>query len=122
MNKYSLALRVNNDVNARVSYRYDSEAYGKPDFWEPAATFGDCEDYALEKRRLLLASGWPSESLGLVVCYINEQCHCCLWVGTDKGSFILDNNYADPMPPDTLPFKWESMLCDGEWRQLLGWR
>ena len=39
---------------------------------------------------------------------------------TDKGSFILDNNYVFPVKPNELPYKWESMLCDGVWQQLHG--
>lgn len=117
----SIADRINRDVNARVSYRYDKDAYGEIEYWEPAGTFGDCEDYALEKRRILLASGWPADSLGLVVCRYAGGGHCCLWVDTDQGSYILDNNYEALMPPDLLPFDWEAMLCNGVWRALLGW-
>ena len=88
---------------------------------EAIGKFGDCEDYALAKRNALLNAGWPKDKLGLCVCYTQSgEGHCCLWVDTDKGSFILDNNYAFPMKPSELPYKWESMLCNGEWVQLNG--
>ena len=99
----------------------DSEQFGLPEFWVEAGTFGDCEDYALLKRKLLLEQGWPQDKIGLCVCYMpTGEGHCVLWVETDKGSFILDNNYALPVKPSELPYKWESMLCDGVWQQLQG--
>ena len=66
--------------------------------------YGDCEDYALAKRSALLQAGWPKDKLGLCVCYTQSgEGHCVLWVDTDKGSFILDNNYDFPMKPSELP-------------------
>ena len=120
-NSYKLAERINSDVNARVTYKSDLEQFDTPEFWEMAGKFGDCEDYALAKRNALLQAGWDKDKLGLCVCYTQSgEGHCCLWVDTDKGSFILDNNYDFPVKPSELPYKWESMLCDGVWRQLHG--
>ena len=121
LNSYSIAERINRDVNARVTYKSDLEQFDTPEFWEMAGKYGDCEDYALAKRSALLRAGWPKDKLGLCVCYTQSgEGHCVLWVDTDKGSFILDNNYAFPMKPSELPYKWESMLCNGEWVQLNG--
>ena len=121
MNSYSIAERINSDVNASVTYKSDLEQFDTPEFWALAGKFGDCEDYALAKRNALLNAGWPKDKLGLCVCYTQlGEGHCCLWVETDKGSFILDNNYAFPVKPSELPYKWESMLCDGVWQQLHG--
>ena len=120
-NSYKLAERINSDVNASVTYKTDLEQFDTPEFWAMAGKFGDCEDYALLKRKLLLEQGWPQDKIGLCVCYMPDgQGHCVLWVDTDKGSFILDNNYAFPVKPSELPYKWESMLCDGVWQQLHG--
>lgn len=121
MNSYATAERVNSDVNSQVQYKTDFYQYGTPEFWTVANKFGDCEDYALAKRTALLQAGWPKDKLGLCVCYTaaNEG-HCVLWVDTDKGSFILDNNYDFPIKPSELPYRWESMLCDGVWQQLHG--
>lgn len=120
-NSYKLAERINSDVNARVMYKSDLEQFDTPEFWVKAGQYGDCEDYALAKREALLQAGWPKDKLGLCVCYTQlGEGHCVLWVDTDKGSFILDNNYAFPVKPSELPYKWESMLCDGVWQQLHG--
>ena len=121
MNNYNTAQRINAQVNASVTYKTDLAQFEVPEFWQEAGKFGDCEDYALAKRSALLHTGWPKDKLGLCVCYTQSgEGHCVLWVETDKGSFILDNNYAFPVKPSELPYKWESMLCDGVWRQLHG--
>jgi len=121
VNSYGVAERINSDVNASVAYKSDLEQFDTPEFWAMAGKFGDCEDYALLKRNALLNAGWPKDKLGLCVCYTQlGEGHCVLWVDTDKGSFILDNNYAFPVKPSELPYKWESMLCDGVWQQLHG--
>jgi len=121
LNSYSIAASINSTVNARVGYKTDLEQYSTPEHWCLPTNFGDCEDYALLKRKVLLEQGWPKDKLGLCVCYTQlGEGHCVLWVETDKGSFILDNNYALPVKPSELPYKWESMLCDGVWQQLHG--
>ena len=122
MNNYNTAQRINAQVNASVTYKTDLEQYSTPEHWCLPTNFGDCEDYALLKRKVLLEQGWPNDKLGLCVCYMPDgQGHCVLWVDTDKGSFILDNNYAFPVKPSELPYKWESMLCNGKWLKLLAW-
>ena len=123
MNKYSVAESVQLRVNFDTEYRTDLIQYCVPEFWVKAGRYGDCEDYALLKRKLLLEQGWPSDKLGLCVCYMpTGEGHCVLWVETDKGSFILDNNYNYPISPVDLPYKWESMLCGGKWLKLLAWQ
>lgn len=122
VNSYSIAERINSQVNESVQYKTDLAQYATPEFWKEAGTFGDCEDYALLKRKLLLGHGWPSDKMGLCICYLpTGEGHCVLWVDTDKGSFILDNNYNWPVSPIDLPYVWESMLCNGKWLKLLVW-
>ena len=120
-NSYDLVEAIHGKVNSNTEYRTDLKQYGIPEVWTVAGKYGDCEDYALTKRTALLNAGWSKDKLGLCVCYTaSNEGHCVLWVDTDKGSFILDNNYAFPMKPSELPYKWESMLCNGEWVQLNG--
>jgi predicted transglutaminase-like cysteine proteinase len=63
VNSYSVAERINSQVNASVKYKTDLEQYSTPDFWVEAGTLGDCEDYALLKRQVLLKSSFFWESL-----------------------------------------------------------
>jgi predicted transglutaminase-like cysteine proteinase len=53
---------------------------------------GDCEDYVLLKRRMLMQAGWPREALLITVVRDKKgDGHAVLTVKTDKGEFILDN-------------------------------
>lgn len=122
MNSYSLAERINSQVNESVQYKTDLEQYSKPEFWVEADTFGDCEDYALLKRAYLLEQGFERKNLHLACCLCENNLgyHCVLLANTDKGWFVLDNRYTWPMTPKALPYKWDKALdeVDGKWYEL----
>ncbi|MER8520738.1 MULTISPECIES: transglutaminase-like cysteine peptidase [unclassified Mesorhizobium] len=84
---------VNLTVNNNVKPMSDLDQYGQDEFWAyPDSGFGDCEDYALEKRRRLINSGIPvSDLLMTVVRKPDGEGHAVLTVRTDTGDFILDN-------------------------------
>ena len=84
---------INNDVNASVTPLTDMEMWGQEEVWSyPANGDGDCEDYALEKRRRLMQVGVPAGDLLLtVVRQPNGDGHAVLTVRTSLGDFILDN-------------------------------
>jgi len=120
-NSYSVAERVNSDVNASVTYKTDLEQYDKPDFWVETGTFGDCEDYALRKRELLLNTGFARKDLHLACCWTETgDYHCVLLCNTSNEWFVLDNRYTWPMTPKSLPYKWDKALdeVDGKWYAL----
>ena len=80
---------VNNKINHTVRYKAET---GKHDFWHPATTVGDCEDYVLAKRLLLIAADWPVEDLDVLVLQDNQHTfgHAVLHVkSVDK---TLDNS------------------------------
>lgn len=90
---WNLIVAVNSAVNRRVKPMNDLELYGKDEVWAyPDKDVGDCEDYVLEKRRLLAAEGVPlSDLLITVVRKPDGEGHAVLTVRTDRGDFILDN-------------------------------
>jgi len=120
---YSLASRINSDVNASVTYKTDLEQYSTPEFWKEAGAFGDCEDYALLKRALLKEQGFDEDKIHIATCWINVKAddtgHCVLIVETDKGQFILDNNLKDPVPLnfEAVGYKyiWNIIERGGKW-------
>src|SRR2546421_256375 len=58
--------------------------------------YGDCEDYALLKRRLLTQAGWPRQALLMTVVRDKRgDGHAVLTVKSDKGEFVLDNQNED---------------------------
>jgi predicted transglutaminase-like cysteine proteinase len=85
--------RVNLWVNGHIKPMTDLEHYGVIEKWTyPEDGYGDCEDYVLLKRRMLMESGWPREALLVTVVRDRHgDGHAVLTVKTDKGELILDN-------------------------------
>jgi predicted transglutaminase-like cysteine proteinase len=85
--------RINKWVNDNVTPMTDLEHWGVVEKWSyPDDGYGDCEDYVLLKRRMLMEAGWPRAALLVtVVREKNGNGHAVLTVKTDKGEFILDN-------------------------------
>ncbi len=50
---------VNKTVNTSIRPETDQELFGKPEVWAYPTTAGDCEDFVLLKRRMLIDKGWP---------------------------------------------------------------
>lgn len=92
---------VNRQVNTSIRPRTDIEHWGVVDRWDlPEDGFGDCEDYQLLKRKILVEQhGLPRRALRLTVV-IDEQGegHAVLTVRTDGGDLILDNKRSGIMP------------------------
>ena len=83
---------VNLSVNDSIKPMNDFDIYGKDEVWAYPDGFGDCEDYVLEKRRILMDSGIPLSNLLItVVRKPDGEGHAVLTVRTDKGDFVLDN-------------------------------
>jgi predicted transglutaminase-like cysteine proteinase len=89
--------RVNLWVNSHVKPMTDMDHWGVVERWNyPDDGYGDCEDYVLAKRRMLIKAGWPREALLItVVRDRNNDGHAVLTVKTDKGEYILDNQTDD---------------------------
>src|SRR5690606_18177484 len=70
----------------------DLELFGQEEVWAYPETEGDCEDFVLLKRRLLMQRGWPAGALLItVVRQTNGDGHAVLTVLTDSGDLVLDN-------------------------------
>ena len=92
--------RVNRFVNDRIKPMTDLEHYSVVEKWTyPEDGFGDCEDYVLLKRRMLMQLGWPREALLITVVRDKKgDGHAVLTVRTDKGELILDNQVSEILP------------------------
>jgi predicted transglutaminase-like cysteine proteinase len=83
---------VNDLVNRDIRPATDREAWGREEWWDYPTVAGDCEDYALLKRRDLIQLGWPVGALLLTVLrQSNGDGHAVLTVLTGRGDLILDN-------------------------------
>jgi len=87
---------VNRIVNRAIKPMTDLEIYGVTEYWTIPTDRGDCEDYALLKRQILMSRGWPASSL-LVTVVRDErgEGHAVLTARTAQGDFILDNKVED---------------------------
>ena len=86
-------LRVNRWVNESIKPMTDMDHWGVIEKWSlPTDGYGDCEDYVLLKRKMLIDFGWPRAALLITVVRDKKgEGHAVLTVKTDKGEFILDN-------------------------------
>lgn len=100
--------RVNRTVNRSIQPLADKEHFDAIDQWDyPADGKGDCEDYALQKRRLLIEEGFPAEALLMtVVKEANGDGHSVLTVKTDRGEYVLDNLTDRVKSWDATPYRF----------------
>lgn len=96
---------VNRQVNARIAPATDMELYGVEEYWTLPTDRGDCEDYALLKRHLLLAAGWPPGALVMTVVRDEHgEGHAVLTARLSTGDFVLDNKRDDILLWSRTPY------------------
>jgi predicted transglutaminase-like cysteine proteinase len=91
---------INQRVNSSIKAVTDADHWGVVDVWSfPDDGRGDCEDFQLLKRRLLVESGLPRRAMRMTVV-IDElgEGHAVLMVRTNKGDYILDNKTSSILP------------------------
>lgn len=99
---------TNYSVNRGFTFVHDMEQYGVSDKWvaSPATWAGDCEDYALTKRDILIARGYPADALEvahvIVLTGQGVMAHAVLVAPTinskgERVDIVLDNRYDELM-------------------------
>jgi len=88
-----LAARINRRVNFSVSQLSDPENYGIADYWTlPANGNGDCEDFVLQKYKLLLDAGVDSRDLSIAIVLDRRgDSHAVLVLRHGSGDLVLDS-------------------------------
>lgn len=125
--RFAEIVSVNREINSRLTWRSDQDVYGQEEYWAmPIAVglrYGDCEDFALEKRRELLERGFPPASLALATGYSQATgLHAVLIVRTTQGDFVLDNTTPWVVPWQQTPYRWERVQSGEDltqWRQVI---
>lgn len=99
---------VNAQVNRAIIPMSDEKQYGREDWWAyPTTGKGDCEDYTLEKRRQLIARGFPAHALHITyVRLLDLSFHVVLMVRTEDGDYILDNLREGLLRWDEIPYSY----------------
>jgi predicted transglutaminase-like cysteine proteinase len=113
---------VNRTVNHEIEPATDLEVYGQTEYWTIPTTRGDCEDYALLKRKRLIARGWPISSLLMTVVRDERgEGHAVLTARTVQGDFILDNKIDEVKVWYRTPYEYvmrQSYLNTRIWMSL----
>jgi predicted transglutaminase-like cysteine proteinase len=115
--------RVDKWVNAHVKPVSDMEHWGVIDQWDyPADGKGDCEDYALFKRNILMDEGFPRQALLMtVVKDEHNEGHAILTVKTNAGEFVLDNLNDEVKSWDRTGYRFinrQSQIDQNVWLQI----
>jgi predicted transglutaminase-like cysteine proteinase len=72
--------------------RTDMEMHGVEEYWSYPDLEGDCEDYVLLKRLMLMERGFSASDLLItVVRKADGEGHAVLTLRTSKGDYVLDN-------------------------------
>lgn len=114
---------VNTYYNQTITPVTDEELYQVAEFWTYPNGYGDCEDFALIKRRDLIAAGWhPSTLLIAVVKEANGNGHAVLIARTDRGDLVLDNQDGAIRLWSETPYKYikrQSQAHAGQWVDMI---
>lgn len=99
---------INVAVNHEIAAVSDLAHWGVVDQWDiPTDGRGDCEDFALLKRKRLMQAGFPRQALLMtVVKETNGEGHAILTVKTDQGEFALDNLDDAVKPWRQTPYRF----------------
>lgn len=116
INKSTQALinKINLSMNKKINAITDKDHWHKEDYWSlPDANDprGDCEDYALLKRKLLIERGIPASALLLAMVrfksasgeHENGEKHLVLVARTENGGDLILDNLRDSVLPSDHP-------------------
>lgn len=110
---------VNRGVNAAIKGRTDMEIFGREEVWTYPETEGDCEDFALLKRRMLIEAGFSASSLLMTTVRLEDGSgHAVLTLRTGDGDYILDNLVNTVKPWRDTPYDYvrrQSSVDAGQW-------
>jgi predicted transglutaminase-like cysteine proteinase len=117
--------QINMIVNRQIEPIGDEAHYGIYEqgilnWWTyPDDGKGNCNDYVLMKRKLLIEAGWPRASLLMTVVVDHHgDGHLILMVRTDRGDLILDNMTGDIVAWDRTGYRFvkrQSAFNHNDW-------
>ncbi|MCR6673272.1 transglutaminase-like cysteine peptidase [Devosia ginsengisoli] len=112
------AMAILKSANRQVN-RSIRPARDAADAWELNPASGDCEDYALSKRHLLLGAGIDAGALRIGIGEAVGETHAVLIVITDRGPLVLDNQIGAIRPLASSGFRlsWLSGANPMRWER-----
>ncbi|MCJ7994715.1 transglutaminase-like cysteine peptidase [Rhizobium cremeum] len=110
---------VNRSVNKAILPGKDNKGN---DAWRLSPRSGDCEDYAVTKRKKLIDGGLPPRSIRLAMATTpNGEAHVVVIVKTPTADLVLDNRNDEIKPVNKVDLHWlmiESADNPKRWRWL----
>lgn len=99
---------VNRWTNLHIKATDDWKHWRRYNKWYFADDgMGDCKDYVLVKRRMLIESALPHEDLLIAIVWTPERKgHAVLIVRTDKGDYVLDSLSSNIMLWKETPYDY----------------
>lgn len=117
--------RVNRRINRAIRQASDQAVFGVADVWSipsGAQARGDCEDYALAKRRALIAAGMSPDRLALAIVRTRRgETHAVLLADMPDGEYVLDNLSPWVVRWDRTSYEWVERQVSGtslEWARI----
>jgi len=116
---------INHAVNSEITPMSNYDHWGTIlDHWDYLVDGkGDCKIYALEKRRRLMAMGFPRQALLMTIVHdLNGQGHTILTLMTNEGDLVLDNMTGTIKPWDKTGYdfiKAQSQTDPNVWFSVL---
>ena len=93
---WTMVTTVNNHVNNHVQPMNDIDLYGTDEWWTYPEKYGDCEDYVLAKKAILVRLGIPRQVLRITTVLDERgEGHAVLTVVTKDADYVLDNRRAE---------------------------
>ena len=111
-----LARKINRRVNLAVSQLSDPENYGVADYWTlPTNGKGDCEDFVLQKYKLLLDAGVDSRDLSIAVVLDRQgNNHAVLVLRHGSVDLVLDSLTRRIRPWNQTGYTYLAMQSSGD--------
>jgi predicted transglutaminase-like cysteine proteinase len=105
---------INAAVNRSIKPVSDSVQHKSKDVWSVGGKAGDCEDFALAKRRKLIAAGFKPGNLRLAMGWLpHGEAHLVLVVRAEQDDYVLDNLHDDVRPWKKSGVRLTKMQGDG---------
>jgi len=109
-------------VNQAIAPRDKNYEKNLKDGWTIAPSAGDCNDYAVTKRHMLLKNGFPSSALLLSVIKTPSGVgHLVLIVATTRQDVVMDNLTDAVLPWQETNYRWlkiQSAIDPRNWNQV----
>jgi len=101
---------VNEHINDSVTNEDDKAHFGRYEYWTIVTDgFGDCEDFALTKRKELIDAGLPEKALRVAIVKTwRDELHAVLTVSTNHGDYVLDSRSTEILPWNRTEYRWIS--------------